>query len=96
MPEHLASMKIQYKRDALAARHVGNYTILYSTAQAALPYPNRETRNAAIFLPSCYAVGAKRALLHRALWVRFSQGKGLIPNPSKSLFYCVTNMKQRS
>ena len=29
-------------------------------------------RNAAIFLPSCYAVGTKKALLHKALWVRFS------------------------
>lgn len=38
----------------------------------------------------------KKALLHKALWVRFSQDKGLIPKPSKSLFYCVTNMQQRS
>lgn len=92
----LVAVTTQYKRDALAARHVGNHTISYSTALAALPYPNRETRNAAIFLPSCYAVGAKRVLLHKALRVRFSQGKGLIPKPLKSLFYRVTNMQQRS
>nr|DAY76805.1 MAG TPA: hypothetical protein [Caudoviricetes sp.] len=35
-------------------------------------------------------------MLHKALRVRFSQGKGLIPKPSKSLFYRVTNMQQRS
>lgn len=58
--------------------------------------PTQGNRNAAIFLPSCYVVGTKKALLHKALWVRFSQGKGLIPKPSKSLFYCVTNMQQRS
>jgi len=28
--------------------------------------------------------------------VRFSHGKGLIPKPSKSPFYCVTNPQQRS
>ena len=64
--------------------------------KAALPYPNRETRNAAFFMPSCHAVGAKRALKYKALRVRFSQGKGFIPKPSKLLFYCVTNKQQRS
>ena len=28
--------------------------------------------------------------------MRFSHGKGLIPKPSKSPFYCVTNPQQRS
>ena len=67
-----------------------------TTYKAAFLTPTQENRNAAIFLPSCYAIGTKRALLYKALWVRFTQSKGLIPKPSKSLFYCVTNMKQRS
>lgn len=62
-----------------------------TTYKAAFLTPTQENRNAAIFLPSCYAVGAKRALLHKALRVWFSQGKGLIPKPSKPRFYCVTN-----
>lgn len=44
----------------------------------------------------CYAVGMKKPLIYAALRTRFSADKGLIPKPSKSLFYCVTNMKQRS
>ena len=47
-------------------------------------------------MPSCYAVGAEKALIQAALRARFSRGKGFIPKPSKSLFYCVTNPQQRS
>ena len=32
-------------------------------------------------MPSCYAVGAKRALLYAALRARFCRGQGFIPNP---------------
>ena len=56
----------------------------------------REKRNAVFFMPSCYAVGAEKALIQAALRARFSHGKGFIPKPSKSLFYCVTNPQQRS
>ena len=48
------------------------------------------------FMPSCYAVGAEKALTQAALRARFSRGKGFIPKPSKSLFYCVTNPQQRN
>ena len=58
--------------------------------------PTREKRNARFFMPSCYAVGAEKALIQAALRARFSHGKGFIPKPSKSLFYCVTNPQQRS
>ena len=34
--------------------------------------------------------------IYAALRARFSAGKGLIPKPSKSRFYCVTGMQQRS
>ena len=44
----------------------------------------------------CYAVGMKKPLIYAALWARFSADKGLIPKPSKSRFYCVTGMQQRS
>jgi len=47
-------------------------------------------------MPSCYAVGAEKALIQAALRACFSRGKGFIPKPSKSLFYCVTNPQQRS
>ena len=47
-------------------------------------------------MPSCYAVGAEKALIQAALRACFSRGKGFIPKPSKSLFYCVTNSQQRS
>ena len=88
---HLRNKELSLKAKGLLSQMLSlpedwDYTL------AGLSYINRETRNAAIFLPSCYAVGAKRALLHKALRVRFSPGKGLIPKPSKSLFYCVTNM----
>ncbi|MBM6899891.1 hypothetical protein H6B10_09235 [Gemmiger formicilis] len=35
-------------------------------------------------------------MIQAALRARFSRGKGFIPKPSKSLFYCVTNPQQRS
>ena len=53
--------------------------------------PTRENRNAAFFMPSCYAVGAKRALLYAALRAHFCRGQGFIPNPGKMAFYRVTN-----
>ena len=47
-------------------------------------------------MPSCYAVGAEKALIYAALQARFLHGKGFIPKPLKSPFYCVTNPQQRS
>lgn len=38
----------------------------------------------------------KKPLIYAALRTRFSADKGLIPKPSKSRFYCVTGMQQRS
>ena len=35
-------------------------------------------------------------MIYAALRARFSADKGLIPKPSKSRFYCVTGMQQRS
>lgn len=60
------------------------------------PLPTRKNRNAAFFMPSCYAVGAERALIYKASGVRNRGSKGKIPFPSKSAFYCVTNPQQRS
>ena len=42
-------------------------------------------------MPSCYAVGAEKALIQAALRACFSRGKGFIPKPSKLPSYCVTN-----
>ena len=47
-------------------------------------------------MPSCYAVGAEKALIYAALRARFLRSKGFIPKPLKPLFYCVTNPQQRS
>ncbi|WP_337785708.1 hypothetical protein, partial [Ruminococcus sp.] len=47
-------------------------------------------------MPSCYAVGAKKALIYRAYRTQKGRGQGKIPCLSKSPFYCVTNPKQRS
>ena len=55
--------------------------------------PTQGNRNAAIFLPSCYAVGAKKAFDCRAFRTQKQRGKGLIPLPLKSRFYCVTFQK---
>ena len=41
----------------------------------------------------CYAVGAKTALIYAAFRARFSWGKGFIPTPAKSAFYCVTHIQ---
>ena len=59
--------------------------------------PCREKRNAAFFMPSCYAVGAEKRLAIRGFAeCKIEQGKGKIPFPLKSSFYCVTNPQQRS
>ena len=42
---------------------------------------------------SCYAVGAKKAFDCRAFRTQKQRGKGLIPLPLKSRFYCVTFQK---
>jgi len=47
---------------------------------------------ARFFHALCYAVGAEKALIQAALQVRFPRGKGFIPFPSKTPFYCVTNL----
>jgi len=47
---------------------------------------------ARFFHALCYAVGAEKALIQAALRVRFPRGKGFIPFPSKTPFYCVTNL----
>ena len=47
-------------------------------------------------MPSCYAVGAEKALIYAGFRVQIRRGKGKIPFPLKSPFYCVTNPQQRS
>ena len=64
---------------------------LNTTQTRRFSIPTRENRNAAFFMPSCYAVGAKKALLYAALRARFCRGQGFIPNPGKMAFYRVTN-----
>ncbi len=41
----------------------------------------------------CYAVRAKKGLIYKAFRARFSRGKGFIPTPAKSAFYCVTHIQ---
>ena len=60
------------------------------------PLPTRKNRNAAFFMPSCYAVGAEKALIYAAFRTHKRRGQGKIPFPLKSAFYCVTNPQQRS
>lgn len=43
--------------------------------------PHRENRNAAFFMPSCYAVEQEKALQQAAFGARFCQGKVFIPFP---------------
>ena len=66
------------------------------TRTSGVSYSLRGNRNAAVFLPSCYAVGAKKALIYRACRTQNRRSKGKIPFPSKSMFYRVTNPQQRS
>lgn len=58
--------------------------------------PHRENRNAAFFMPLCYAVEPEKALQQAAFGARFWQGKVFIPFPLKTRFYCVTKAQQRS
>lgn len=44
---------------------------LNTTQMRRFSIPARENRNAAFFMPSCYAVGAKKALLYAALRTHF-------------------------
>ena len=43
-------------------------------------------------MPSCYAVGAEKALIYAAFRTHKRRGQGKIPFPLKSAFYCVTNL----
>lgn len=58
--------------------------------------PHRENRNAAFFMPSCYAVEQENVLQQATFGARFWQGKVFIPFPLKTCFYCVTKPQQRS
>lgn len=62
-----------------------------TTYKAAFLTPTQENRNAAIFMPSCYAVRGKKALIYAAFRTWKWERQGLIPFPSKPRFYCVTN-----
>jgi len=59
------------------------------------PLPAQEEQERRFFHALCYAVGAEKALIQAALRARFPRGKGLIPFPAKSPFYCVTNPQQK-
>ena len=85
----------------LYGRFWGDYQRLYRRNRIAANErrffnPTIGEKERRFFMPSCYAVGAEKALTQAALRARFSRGKGFIPKPSKSLFYCVTNPQQRS
>ena len=56
-------------------------------------YPQTGSRAHEIKAYSCYAVGAKKAFDCRAFRTQKQRGKGLIPLPIKSRFYCVTFQK---
>ncbi|RKI24053.1 hypothetical protein D7V82_15665 [bacterium 1xD8-6] len=60
-------------------------------AKAAFLYPYTGEQERCFFMPSCYAVGAERAMLQAALRAHFRREQGFIPNPGKTAFYCVTN-----
>ena len=53
-------------------------------------YPQTSSRAHEETACSCYAVGAKKAFDCRAFRTQKQRGKGLIPLPLKSRFYCVT------
>ncbi|MFR4020546.1 MAG: hypothetical protein ACLT07_05925, partial [Clostridia bacterium] len=57
---------------------------------------HKEEQERRFFHARCYAVDRKKPLIYAALRARFSADKRLIPKPSKSRFYCVTGMQQRS
>ena len=65
-------------------------------ADAAFLYPYTGEQERRFFMPSCYAAGAKKALLYAALRARFCRGQGFIPNPGKMAFYRVTNPQPKS
>ena len=59
------------------------------TRRFSIPIQGEQERR--FFMHSCYAVGAKRALLYAALRAHFCRGQGFIPDPGKMAFYRVTN-----
>ena len=51
-------------------RHVERKNKISTTYKAAFLTPTQENRNAAFFMPSCYAVRANKALIYAALRAR--------------------------
>lgn len=94
MQKHLRSCRINHYTTLRGTSKRKNK--ISTTYKAAFLTPTQENRNAAFFMPSCYAVRANKALIYAALRARKWERQGLIPFPSKPRFYCVTNPKQRS
>ena len=89
MQKHLRSCRINHYTTLRGTSKRKNK--ISTTYKAAFLTPTQENRNAAFFMPSCYAVRANKALIYAALRARKWERQGLIPFPSKPRFYCVTN-----
>ena len=89
MQKHLRSCRINHYTTLRGTSKRKNK--ISTTYKAAFLTPTQENRNAAFFMPSCYAVRANKALIYAALRARKWERQGLIPYPSKPRFYCVTN-----
>ena len=94
MQKHLRSCRINHYTTLRGTSKRKNK--ISTTYKAAFLTPTQENRNAAFFMPSCYAVRANKALIYAALRAWKWERQGLIPFPSKPRFYCVTNPTKRS
>ena len=70
-------------------------TVSNTARTAGNEYSADKPQNASGNSGYCHAVGAKKPMYNGALRVGKSSGKGLIPFPSKSAFYRVTERKKQ-
>ena len=88
---HTDDMREVYRVRRVLCVEVKQRQILPGLPQAHYPQTGSRAHEKKAY--SCYAVGAKKAFACRVFRTQKQRGKGLIPLPLKSRFYCVTFQK---
>ena len=74
-----------------SAHSIEKYMKTEYDAYAAFLASRQGGKGTPLFYALCYALGAERALIYKALGTHFWRGGGFMPDPAKMRFYCVTN-----